>query len=92
MENHGKNHGIVFLNFCGNPDFAYVINNCVSLPSIFSQGVCSQKYILSMWATAFFIIENCSTDLKDGDFTTQILQVAQFLSKYFFKQEQHFFP
>ena len=19
MENHGKNHGIVFLNFCGNP-------------------------------------------------------------------------
>ena len=20
MENHKKNHGIVFLNFCGNPD------------------------------------------------------------------------
>ena len=22
-----KNHGIVFLNFCGNPDMAYIANN-----------------------------------------------------------------
>ena len=24
MENHGKNHGIVFLNFCGNPGLGHL--------------------------------------------------------------------
>ena len=44
-----------------------------------SQSISSQKYVLTMWATAFFIIENCTADLKDGDFTNQILLVTFWL-------------
>ena len=28
-----------------------------------------------MWATAFYIIENFSTEIKDTDFTSKIMQV-----------------
>lgn len=42
---------------------------------IYRQPVCSQRYVLTMWATSFYILENFSADVKDMDFPSQILQV-----------------
>ena len=38
MENHGKNHGIVFMNFCGNPVCLY--EPCCKF-LFFVVGICS---------------------------------------------------
>lgn len=38
--------------------------------------ITSQQYVLIMWATAFYIMENYHVDLKDFEFPSKILQLA----------------
>ncbi|KAK3095770.1 hypothetical protein FSP39_018831 [Pinctada imbricata] len=38
--------------------------------------ITSQQYVMTMWATAFYIMENYSPDMKDWDFSSKILQMA----------------
>ena len=42
MENHGENHGIVFLNFCGNPDPSCL--TLMVLPKEFFQDINFEKF------------------------------------------------
>lgn len=43
--------------------------------SHFRTCITSQQYILTMWATGFYIMENYHVDLKDLEFPSKILQV-----------------
>lgn len=46
-----------------------------SFSSRFRTCITSQQYILTMWATGFYIMENYHVDLKDLEFPSKILQV-----------------
>nr|XP_022340193.1 huntingtin-like isoform X2 [Crassostrea virginica] len=47
-----------------------------NLGSISQTCITSQQYILTMWATGFYIMENYHVDLKDLEFPSKILQLA----------------
>ncbi|RUS73694.1 hypothetical protein EGW08_018541 [Elysia chlorotica] len=36
----------------------------------------SQQFVIIMWATAFYIIENFNTEIKETDFTSKIMQLV----------------
>ncbi|XP_056004424.1 huntingtin-like isoform X2 [Ostrea edulis] len=47
-----------------------------NLGSISQTCITSQQYMLTMWATGFYIMENYHVDLKDLEFPSKILQLA----------------
>ncbi|XP_052100645.1 huntingtin-like [Mytilus californianus] len=47
-----------------------------NLSSVNQTCITSQTYVLTMWATAFYIMENYHVDLKDLEFPSKILQFA----------------
>lgn len=57
------------------------LNDC-AVHLFFRPCITSQQYILTMWATAFYIMENYHVELRDLEFPSQILQV-----KFVFKIE-----
>ncbi|XP_060568114.1 huntingtin-like isoform X3 [Ruditapes philippinarum] len=75
-------HGVLYLLEAGIPEVSKPLVPLITefllktLTSVSQQSVCSQKYLLTMWATSFYILENYNTDVKDTDFPTQILQLA----------------
>ncbi|KAL5022595.1 hypothetical protein ScPMuIL_001750 [Solemya velum] len=75
-------HGILYLLEAGMSEITktvvpmttdFLLRNItiVSQPCI-----TSQQYILTMWATAFYIMENYHVELRDVEFPSQILQMA----------------
>ncbi|XP_053407184.1 huntingtin-like isoform X2 [Mercenaria mercenaria] len=75
-------HGVLYLLEAGIPEVSKPLVPVITefllktLTSVSQQAVFSQKYLLTMWATAFYILENYNIDVKDTDFPSQILQLA----------------
>ncbi|XP_061171379.1 huntingtin-like isoform X1 [Saccostrea echinata] len=75
-------HGILYLLEAGMQEITkplvpmatdFLLRN---LGSISQTCITSQQYILTMWATAFYIMENYHVDLKDLEFPSKVLQLA----------------
>ncbi|KAL4231691.1 hypothetical protein ACF0H5_009269 [Mactra antiquata] len=75
-------HGVLYLLEASIPEVNKSLIPVITefllrtLNSTSQQPVSSQKYTLTMWSTTFYIMENYSTDIKDLDFPSQMLQLA----------------
>ncbi|KAK3589444.1 hypothetical protein CHS0354_020780 [Potamilus streckersoni] len=75
-------YGILYLLEAGMPDVNkllvplatdFLLKNLVAISQ---HSITSEQYVLTMWATAFYIMENYHVDLKDLEFPSRILQLA----------------
>ncbi|ESO95031.1 hypothetical protein LOTGIDRAFT_160793 [Lottia gigantea] len=52
------------------------------LSAVSNAYITSDQFLLTMWATAFYILENYHEDIKDGDFPSRIMQLVVSTASY----------
>ena len=56
----------------------------------FRLAVYNERYMLTLWATAFYLLENYSQETRDSDFPAQVLQVRAYHGKMIVESEVFF--
>ncbi|XP_033756060.1 huntingtin-like [Pecten maximus] len=78
----GALHGTLYLLEAGIQDVTKLLVPLATdfllrnLSSVSQTCITSQNYMLTMWSTAFYIMENYHIDLKDLEFPSKVLQLA----------------